>query len=62
MNSEVESERPETTQTSLNTRDQATSADTAPRHIRPNSRDVAHQYEPLSVSPAEQAFDTGVIR
>jgi hypothetical protein len=27
-----------------------------------NSRDVEHEYEPLAVSPAEQAFTTGVIR
>lgn len=41
MDSEIESERPETTQTSLDAQDQATSHYTAPTKSRSNSRDVA---------------------
>lgn len=62
MNSEVEPSRLKITRTGTHAHVQAI---TPPTHVhtgRKNSRVVAHEYEPLSVRPAEQEFDGGAIR
>jgi hypothetical protein len=62
MNSEVESPRPKITPTGSPTQVQDIVPGPNVHSGLRNSRVVAHQYEPLPVSPAEQAVDNGVIR
>jgi hypothetical protein len=62
MTTESESELAKITQSSVSGKAQGTALRMGVHIGLRNSRVVAHEYEPLSVSPAEQASDTGVIR
>ena len=62
MNPEIESTHTKIIQSGTKFLDQAIYRSRRTQQPDRNSPDVEHEYEPLAVSPAEQAFDTGVIR